>query len=172
MRLNNSRSSGFTIVELLLYISISASVLVAGSLFMATLFSGRIKHQAILEVEQQGFMLMSSITDSLRSAEFINSPTAGNSASTLSLDVLTAGNDPTSFGLSGATAQITEGVAAPITLTNSRVTVSSLSFQNLSRSGTPGTVRVSFTLTHVNPSNRQEYNYQKTFYGTSSLRHP
>lgn len=55
-------------------------------------------------------------------------------------------------------------------LINSRVTVSNLTFSNLSRPGTPGTVRIQFTLTHINPEGRQEYNFSKTFYDTATLR--
>jgi type II secretory pathway pseudopilin PulG len=164
--------AGFTLVELLLYISISASVLVAGSLFMATLFSGRIKHQAINEVEQQGLMLMHALTESVRSAQAINAPAIGTSSNSLSLDATVAANDPTIFNLNGSVMQLSEGAASPIALTNSRVSISDLQIQNLSRSGTPGTIRLSFTLTHNNPSNRQEYTYAKTFYGSATLRHP
>ncbi|KKT35654.1 MAG: hypothetical protein UW24_C0005G0002 [Parcubacteria group bacterium GW2011_GWA2_44_12] len=33
-------------------------------------------------------------------------------------------------------------------------------------------VRISFTLTHVNPGGRNEYNFSKTFYASASLRQP
>jgi len=52
------------------------------------------------------------------------------------------------------------------------VTVSGLTFQNLSRSATPGTVRIQFTLTHVNPAGRNEYSFAKTFIGSATLRQP
>lgn len=55
-------------------------------------------------------------------------------------------------------------------LYNSRVTVSNLTFTNLTRAGTPGNVRIQFTLTHINPSGRNEYDFSKTFYGSASLR--
>jgi type II secretory pathway pseudopilin PulG len=55
-------------------------------------------------------------------------------------------------------------------LTNNRVTVSGLSFRNMSRPGTPGTIRTQFTITLKNPENRQEFNFSKTFYGSMSIR--
>ncbi|HSW65629.1 MAG TPA: prepilin-type N-terminal cleavage/methylation domain-containing protein [Bacillota bacterium] len=59
--------------------------------------------------------------------------------------------------------RIKEGAAAAINLTDDHVQVSGLSFRNLTRSGTPGLVQITFTLSRVNLNNRNEYDYQKTF---------
>ncbi len=66
--------------------------------------------------------------------------------------------------------QVKEGAAANIPLTNSKVQVSNLSFSNLTGSGTPGAVQVNFTIYRINPQNRNEYDYQKTFTSTAALR--
>jgi hypothetical protein len=68
--------------------------------------------------------------------------------------------------------QITEGAASAIPLTNSKVEVTNLTFKNLSRSGTPGIVQVSVTLARINDSNRNEYDYEKTFVTSAALRWP
>jgi hypothetical protein len=71
---------------------------------------------------------------------------------------------------SGATAlQIKEGTGSIIPLTNSKVIVSGLTFKNLTRSGTPGVVQVSFTVSRLSTSGKNEYNYQKTFTGTAAV---
>lgn len=171
-RHGHSQEHGFTLVELLLYISISTTVLLAGSLYMSTLLAARVKNQAIHEVEQQGLYAMNMISGSARNAELISSPSSGVSAGLLTLDVITAANDPTVYNLAGGKLTVKEGSAAAIPLTNDRVIMSGLSFQNLSAGGTPGTIRIRFTLSHTNPSNRQEYVYTKTFYGGTSLRQP
>lgn len=72
-------------------------------------------------------------------------------------------------GGSGAM-RVKEGAAANISLTNDKVELSNLTFKNLSRTGTPGVVQVSFTIYRKNPNNRNEYDYQKTFTGTAALR--
>lgn len=172
MRRNKLHSDGFTLVELLLYISISTTVLIAGSLFMASMFSARVKSQAVNEVEQQGVAAMHVITEAIRNAENITAPAIGVTSGSLTIDVITTSNDPTLFDQSLGTLRIKEGSGANIPLTNSRVTMSDLSFQNVSRSGTPGSVQVRFTLMHANPSNRQEYQVNKTFYGSATLRQP
>lgn len=68
-----------------------------------------------------------------------------------------------------ATVQIKEGAGTITALTNNKVQVSNLSFKNLSRSGTPGSIQVSFTLSRVNLANRNEYEYQKAFIGSAEV---
>ena len=170
----NKKSSqqGFTLIELLLYVGIAAVMLLVTSLFISTLLESRIKIQTVAEVEQQGLQVMQLITQTARNAEAITSPALGASASSLTLDVITVGSDPTIFDLANGAFQMKEGAASAVSITNSRVTASALTFQNLSRTGTPGTIRIQFTLTHVNPSVRNEYNFAKTFTASATLRQP
>lgn len=138
-------NKGFTLIELLLYVSIVGTVIFSIAGFLSLSMQSRLKNQTIAEVEQQGVQVMQIITQAGRNATDINFTST--------------------FDLSGGV--IRENTIA---LTNSRVVASDLTFQNLSRAGTPGTIKVQFTLTHVNPEGRQEYNFSKTFYGSASLR--
>ncbi len=169
---DRQQQQGFTLVELVLYIGISSVVLFATSLFLSTLLAARIKNQTIAEVEQQGLYVMTSITQALRNADTIGAPTQGASAASLTIHTYPGASDPTIFDLSGGTIRITEGSNAPIALSNSRVIASVLTFQNFSRTNTPGTIRIAFTLSHLNPSGRNEYSFTKNFYGSASLRQP
>ncbi|MBT4277762.1 hypothetical protein HOD96_03410 [Candidatus Falkowbacteria bacterium] len=168
--LSISNSNAFTLIELILYIGIASILLVTISSFLFILLESRVKNQTIAEVEQQGIQAMQIITQTIRDAEGVNSPTQGTSGSTLSLDVITAGNDPTVFDLSSNTLQITEGSGGAVSITNSRIIVSDLTFRNLSYSNAQGAIKIEFTLTHINPEGRQEYGYSKTFYGSASIR--
>ncbi len=159
---------GFTLIELLLYTSISFIILLIASIFLSTSLQSRVKNQTIAEVEQQGVLVMQLITQTVRNAEGINSPTPGTSAETLSLNVVN--NNPSEFTLSNGAVEVTEGVGSAVPLTNSRVIVSELTFQNLSHTDTPGTARVEFTLTHINPDDINEYSFEKTFTGSATIR--
>src|SRR4030042_2610598 len=108
--------AGFTLVELLLYVSIIGAVILSMAGFLSLLMQSRVKNQTISEVEQQGVQVMQIITQTSRNAASLNSPTQGQTASSLSLDA-------TVFDLSSGTIRITEG-GSPISLTNSRVTAS------------------------------------------------
>jgi Tfp pilus assembly protein FimT len=161
---------GFTLIELLLYVSIVGAIIFSVASFLSLQMQSRVKNQTISEVEQQGISVMQIITQTGRNADAINSPAQGASAASLSVNTIFAGNNPTVFDLASGVIRIKEGAAAVVLLTNSRVIATNLTFQNLSRSGTPGAIRIQFTLTHINPEGRSEYNYSKTFYDTASLR--
>ncbi len=170
MKLKEFENKGFTLIELLLYIGIAATIAFIVSLTLSFLYQSRLKNQTIAEVEQNGAQVMEIITQTIRNADNITSPAQGATAGVLNLNVIDALKNPTIFDLSGTTIRIKEGSASYVPLTSTRVTAPNLSFYNLSRTNTPGTLRIQFTLTHVNPGGRNEYNYSKTFYGTASLR--
>ena len=162
--------SGFTLIELLLYLGIMAIVLSGVSFFFVSLLEARVKHQTISEVEQQGQQVMTTITQTIRNAQNITSPTTGTSGSSLTLDVVSGSLDPTIFDLSGGLIRVTEGAGAAQALTTSAVTASGLTIDNLTRPTTQGVLRVQFTLTKTGTSGRNEFTYTKTFRGSASLR--
>lgn len=170
IRPSSCTSKGYTLIELLLYVVILGSLLTAISLYFSTSAESRIKNQSIAEVTQQGAIIMERITYTIRNADSITSPTAGNSAASLTLAMATAGINPTVFDVSSQVIRVSEGGGSAVGLSNSQVQISGLTFTNLTRSGTPGVVRISFTVSRVNNSNRNEYNYQKTFTASASLR--
>lgn len=167
---NQNRKTGFTLVELLLYVGISSTLLLVTSLFLGMMLEARVKNQTISEVEGQGAQVMQTITQNIRNAQNITSPSVGASGASLTLDVVNIARDPTIFDLASGVVRIKEGSGAYIPLTNSHVVVSGLNFANLSRPSTPGVVRVSFTVTYVNPEGRKEYDFSQTFYSSTSLR--
>lgn len=172
MYMASQQRVGFTLIELLLYVGTISIILSSISLFFLLLIESRVKNQTIAEVEQQGLQVMEMATQIARNAQNINAPSQGVNAPSLSLNIITAGNDPTVFDLLGGVIRITEGTGAPVALTNARVIASGLTFQNLSYAGTPGTIRIQFTLTHTNLSGKNEYAFTKTFIGSATLRQP
>lgn len=161
---------GFTLIELLLYISIASIIVFTTASLLRFSLESRVKNQTIAEVEQEGAQVMALITQTIRNGTAINSPTIGTSDTSLSVAVVTGANSPTVFDLSSGRIRVKEGTGATTNLTSSKVTVSNLNFQNLSRTGTPNTIRISFTITYTNSSGRNEYDFTKTFYGSANLR--
>ena len=162
-------SGGFTLIEMLLYIGVSSVVLAGVSFFIVHMVTVREKQKTIAEVEEQGSAAMTLITQAIRSSQAVTSPPPAGSSSMLNLTV-TPPDNPTVFSLSGGVLEITKGAASPVDLTSPVVAVSGLTFENLTRSGTPGSVRVAFTVSRVNPSGRNEFSYTKTFRESASLR--
>lgn len=164
------KNKGFTLIELMLYVSLAAIILLLISLFLTTVLQARIKNQTVYEVEQQGSQILENVSGVIRNAKNINLPTAGNSSPIISLATVDGLKDPTIFSLSGNTLTIKEGIGSVINLSSNRVSIDSLTFTNISRTGTPGSIRVILTLSHVNAANRNEYEFNQTFYETVSLR--
>jgi Tfp pilus assembly protein PilW len=107
---------GFTLIELLLYVGLAAGLLLASSFFYSLLLQSRTKNQVITEVESQGQQAMQLILQTIRNAENVNSPAAGGSAQSLSLDVVNPSLDPTLFDLASNAIRITEATTAAPTV--------------------------------------------------------
>jgi len=161
---------GFTLIELILYLAISALLLLGVSTFLVIILGSRTKGQVVTEVEQQGWEVSQVITQTIRNSLSVNYPVIGYSSSSLSLAVATTSSNPIIFDLKGGSLRITEGAGGPITLTNDRVGVTSLVFENLARSGTKDLIRFKLTISYLNPANKAEFNYSKNFYGSAQRR--
>ncbi|HKU18841.1 MAG TPA: prepilin-type N-terminal cleavage/methylation domain-containing protein [Candidatus Saccharimonadales bacterium] len=164
-----NRQQGYTLLELLLYVALIGALLTSVVSYFGIVADSRVKNQTIIEVNDQAIALMDVITQTVRNATAITAPAAGASGSSLTLTVPTGSLSPTVFALSGTTATIKEGAGAAVNLTDSEVQITSLTFTNLTRTGTSGAVQISFTMTRVNPASRNEYDYQKTFTTTAEV---
>jgi Tfp pilus assembly protein PilW len=162
------RIGGFTLVEITLYISASAILVFLISSFLSEVVRARLKHETISEVEQQGAAAVTLITQAIRGAGSITTVTP----TSLSLSMPQAPISPTVITASANSLTLTEGTSPSIPLTSSRISVSNVLFQDVSQPNTPGTIRLQFTLSAVNPGNQAEYTYARTFTATASLRHP
>lgn len=169
---NIYQQKGFTLIELMLYVAMTALMMLFLFSFLQFLIESRVKNQAIAEVEQQALQVSQMINQTIRNASSISSPIQGTSATFLDLVVSAPATSPTIFDLSAGVIRVKEGASANINLTNSQVQASGLVFYNLSRPSTPGNIRWHFTLSYVNPTGRQEYNFSKTFFGSASLSRP
>lgn len=164
------QKKGFTLIEALVYIALLSLVLVSVVTLMYWILDNRSKTQVISEVELQSVLAIDRISQSIRNATGINSPTAGNTASTLSLAMADANKNPTIIDLSGGVIRIKEGAGAVTPITTSRLTITSLSFYNVTRTSTPGSIKASFTATYLNPGNARPFEYSKNYYFAANPR--
>jgi Tfp pilus assembly protein PilW len=159
------KNKGFTLIELLLYVGTVALLLIALVGVLSFLYSSRVKNQTIAEVEQQGLQAMQIMTQTIRNATSISSPASGSNGASLTLGVVDASKSPTIFDVSSGVLRIKEGAGSAVNLTNSRVSVTSIDFHNLNAS-----VKITFTVSYVNPNNRNEYIFSQNFYATANVR--
>lgn len=166
---HNMNNKGFTLFESMLYIAISALVLLAVFSIGLEVTLGKAKLKAMEEVSQNARVALETMSDTIRNAEAINSPTAGSSASSLSLQMVTGSENPSVFDLSSGIVRITEGVGSAVNLTTDEVNITALTFQNLSYTDTPGTVRISMTIEYTNPGGYHNFEFEKTYYTTVNI---
>lgn len=167
--MKNKRTKGISLIETLIYVAIFSIFVVALASFSRSILSARVHNQIVLEVNDQGSRAMKTITQTLRNASQVNSPTISNTALNLSVVTDIPATNPTVFSLTGGVLYVTEGSASATALTNSKVVMSNLLFSNLSRSGTPNIIKVSFTLTSASSTSSGD-TYSITFDGSSALR--
>jgi type II secretory pathway pseudopilin PulG len=164
------KAKAFTLLETLLYIALTSIVLTTMLSFVSLIFTARERQQTVVELDAEGESIMQEIIQTARNAKTINAPLAGNTAITMSLGVVLPAKDPTVYTISGNNITVSEAGGAAVVLNSTRVIASALSFKNLTAAGTKGSVRVQFTLTYTNPDNLPNYSYNRTFYGTATLR--
>jgi len=162
--------AGYTLIELLLYIAMVGVLLAAVTAFFGMATDARVKNQSITEVNEQATYALDIITQVVRNGTGISGPAVGASSSQLTVVVPTASLSPTVFDVSGGVLRIKEGAGAATTLTNSKVQVNSLTVTNLTRSGTSDVVQISLSLSRVNPSNMNQFDYAKTFTTSVGVR--
>jgi type II secretory pathway pseudopilin PulG len=76
---------------------------------------------------------------------------------------------PIEVAASPSAIRVKEGAGAVVPLSSSDVQVTGLTLKNLTRSGTPGAIQISFTVARVNPENRNEYEYRRVFTTTAEV---
>jgi Tfp pilus assembly protein PilW len=161
---------GISLVETLIYISIFSIFILSVTTFMSSLSSSRLHNQIVLEVNDQGARVMKTITQTLRNASQVNSPTIGNTALNLNLVTYTSIKNPTIFSENNGVIYMKEGSGAEIALTNNKVIASDLIFSNLSRPSTPNIIKISFKLSSISTTTSPGGAYSFTFFGSGGLR--
>ena len=163
------KQNGFTLIETVIYVGIATILL---SLIVSLYYdmqSARLKQQSIAEVEGQGLATLTLMTQTIRNAQVITVPATSTSATSLSVTTYLASTTPTIFDVSAGVLRVKEGAGAVVPLTSTQVYVSALTFQNLSRPLTSGTVKFQFTLQHATTTQQFDSTYAKTFYGSATL---
>ncbi|MDD4409256.1 MAG: hypothetical protein PHW52_01225 [Candidatus Pacebacteria bacterium] len=164
------KNSGLTMIEIMFYLAISAIIFLASFFVVNFINQVKVKNQAVAEVEYQGNIIMDKMLQSVRTSQGVNTPIVGASDTSLSISMSDSSKNPTVYSFSGNNITIKEGASSTTNLGNSNIAFSSGTFTNDSASADYDSIKVSFTITYVNPSGKSEYNYSRTFYGTASTR--
>lgn len=156
-----TRHSGFTLIEMILYLAISSIFLTGLVYFTWDIIYGRVKSFTFQEVNYNIRFASKRITYEIKNAKSVNSITG----SSISLQMTDASRNPTEIQLTGGRIRIGYGLSSscpinnPCYLTSDKVTVNDLAFTDLS-SGNSSNIK--FLLTVESSGDRQEYNNIQT----------
>jgi len=162
------KSKGFTLIELILYISLFVFIFAALFASLNIFYSNKIKNRTILEVEQQGQIVSLLLGQEIRNAQSIISPLIGATDNSLSLEHLNFLKSPINFYILDNKLVVSEN-GDLFDLTNSKVLVENLVFENNSTIGGTQSIYFSFDISYNSSSNKKEYEYNKNFFATVNL---
>lgn len=136
--------SGFTLLEMLLYIGIASFVLVTALQTMIRILETRQVSVAATEVQQSLRIVTNRIIDTSLNATGINvgSSVFGSETGSLSFSMTDSAKNPTVFSLSNHAVTLKEGAAAAVPMTSPDVMVQRLRFTNLTPAGGVAAVRI------------------------------
>ncbi len=163
----HKKQSGFTLMEVLIYIGLTAVVVIPLLIFAWTLVRDQIKVQRVAEVEYVADQVTDVLGDTIRSAYSIQNGTVyGVDLGTIELlnhdgETVTIDTYPVTVNLVGHDATIrrlrlTTGKNAPIDLTSDRANVLNFIVTDVSKGGSSA-LQVDLHISSLNPTNDQIY---------------
>lgn len=146
--------NGFTLIEMLLYAVIFMIVVGGMTLFAISMLRSAERADYKLEVSDNSRFLVQKMQRIIQGATAINSPAVGATASSLSVNTASTSANPFVIDRVNGVVRLTMAGGTPIPLTNSLVTVSSMSFRNYDYGpSTKNTIRFRAKVESVDPIN-------------------
>lgn len=162
--------AGFTLIEIILYLTLTTIMIsILGGIGVNVLLSNAKAH-AREEVGYNAHFVFEKIERVIHEAESITGPTGNATSSTLTLTMSDAEKDPTVVTVTEGVVTITKGIGPALALTASEVTVTDLTFSDVSFPGMSPSVRIEMTIEAFNPEGRKAYEARETLYTTVNLR--
>ncbi len=165
---NRNSQRGMTLLEILLYVSISGLVIFAASSVLSTIYEVKNKGRVMQSVEEEGTLLAYTIDRYIQNASYVFQPEKFKESDILSVTVVNNNRE------SNVIISLKDGVlynqtdnGEKIALTTNTIVVSDLKFKYFGASE-KGFLNYSFTVSSSDKSGR--YDYKKTFSSGASLR--
>ena len=166
-----SSQKGFTLIEFVIYATLTGAILALGVGVLVNLLLLKAKSHTMEEIAQSERFISWAVGNAIRRANSISSPTPGNTSATLSLTMPQVAINPTVLSLVDNTLMMTEGAQEPVAISTPGVEISGLLFRNVAYPGSlPGAIRSSMTISATNLSGRPELNRVRTLLFTTVIR--
>jgi len=159
---------GLTLIEVLLYIAIIGIIIQGFITFILSITSANSKTYVIQEVQANTRMALDVISQKIRAADDVITPSEGNSTSTLVLDMPNSDLDLT-FSIINGVLDITEETASSTPITSNEINISSLTFTNLATAGEKDNIKIEITAIYKTGESK-EFQYSQMLQTSVSLR--
>ena len=160
---------GFTLIETIIYVAIIGAVV--GSFVMFSLSISEIinKNNVVNEVQANMRVAIDLITQKIRLAQDVITPTEGNSSGSIELDM--PDPDPNLILIvNNNVLELTEVGLDTYRVTSDEVKVINLNFVNLAGAGERDSILIDLTIEYNNPSGDREFDYSQTLETAAGLR--
>ncbi len=162
-------NKGFTLVELIIYIAIIGLMVVSFATFSIAISDSREKSYVVSEVHHNLRDPFTLMTKRARFASSVVTPTAGNSSTTLELDMPGASPNLT-FKVIDDILTVQEGVGTPVAVTSDEVQVTELAFTNYASPGLRSNLKIEYTVEYAHEDGDPIYTYDKSIETTVRVR--
>jgi prepilin-type N-terminal cleavage/methylation domain-containing protein len=141
---NPGGERGFTLLELIIYIALLATVVVAAAMIALQFTITQAKAAVYAQASRNAQFAMSRIESEVREADSITvgSSVFGSNPGTLTLATSVPANSPTIFTVTNGQLTVKQGAGAAIPLTEPDVTVTEFTLENLSPNARTQNIRI------------------------------
>jgi prepilin-type N-terminal cleavage/methylation domain-containing protein len=174
-RIPNSQlrfKSGFTLIEILVYIAILGILIIPISSFLIWSNRSNIKAKVMRETLEDARRAMEIMTREIKEAKSIYTPTTNpNQLSLETINYLPTDEETTyiDFFLCGSSICFKKESQGPVSITKDNIEVNQLVFTRIV-SGDSTSIQIELGMNYKNPGNRPEYQATVNLTSTASLR--
>lgn len=167
-----NNQTGFTLIEILLYLSLSVVMVSLIGGIGVNVLSGMASAKVEEELQYNAQFVTEKIRATVSEAESIDSPSAGATSSVLSLTMSDPKKTPTVIDVFGGSVRLQQGEGEAQILSGNGILVSDIEFSNVTSLVGAGSVRVVLPMELVNPNNRTVLRASSTLRTTINLQYP
>ncbi|MBN2854462.1 prepilin-type N-terminal cleavage/methylation domain-containing protein [Patescibacteria group bacterium] len=168
---NKNKRKAFTLVEVLLYVTVLGICLGAMAGFMNMVNSAKTKNKIILELERQGENIVTVIKKEIINSSEIIKPIPASSHNEIELSSLDQNLNPIIIKLENGIIKIKYASDPAIALNGGSVSVKNLEFLRLDNLNSSDSIIINFDLETGAGLDYQEFIYQRNFNFAISRRH-
>ncbi len=153
MNKNINTNQGFTLIEILLYLSLSVIMIALIGGIGVNILRGRVNVKIQEELQYNAQFLTEKLQTLILEAEAIQVPVAYSTSSSLSLVMKDGAKNPTIIDVADGQLRIKEGDNNPVILSGKDIIISDMEIFNVTHPGSFGTVRVVLQLGMIGSNN-------------------